>query len=260
MKRSILWIAVLLAWGLPAHAEVELRPVEYRDGDTVLAGYLAVDSAVPGKRPGILVVHEWKGLNDYSKGRAEQLAKMGYVAFAADMYGKGVYAKDHEEAGKLAGAFRNDRQMMRQRINAALEVLKSQPEVDPDKIGAIGYCFGGMTVLELARAGAPGVLGVASFHGSPETPVAARPDMMKASVIFFVGADDPHIKPEQVAAFEKEMKEAGVDYRVIVYPGAVHSFTVPEAGNDPSTGAAYNAEADRKSWQKMKEFFARIFS
>lgn len=250
--------ATLFASVFPAHAELETRTVEYRHGDIVLEGYLAYDAAKTDKRPGILVVHEWKGLNDYAKGRAEQLAAMGYVAFAADMYGKGVYAKDHEEAGRLSGAFRSDRQMTRDRITAALEVLKAQPGVDLDKIGAIGYCFGGMTVLELARSGAD-IRGVASFHGSLGTPSPAAPGAVKARVIVFHGADDPHIQPDQVEAFEKEMQAAGVVYQVIQYPGAVHSFTVPEAGDDPSKGAAYNAEADRKSWQKMKEFFAQLF-
>lgn len=197
---------------------------------------LVCDTAVEGPRPGILVVHEWKGLNDYAKRRAYQLAGLGYAAFAADMYGKGVRAKDHEEAGRLSGIYRNDRQLTRGRIGAALEVLRAQPQVDPARIGAIGYCFGGMAVLELARGGAD-VKGVVSFHGSLDTPVPAAPGSVKAKVLVLTGADDSYVSAG-VPGFEKEMKEAG---------------------NDPSTGAAYNAEADRKSWEEMERFFAGLF-
>lgn len=258
MLSRISGLLAALLWVGAAEAAVVGRPVEYRNGETVLEGYLAYDDAVEGKRPGVLVVHEWKGLNDYAKGRAEQLARLGYAAFAADMYGKGVYAKDHEEAGRLSGAHRNNRHLMRERVHAALETLLAQPQTDPARIGAIGYCFGGMAVLELARSGAD-VKGVVSFHGGLDAPVPAAPGAVKAKMLVLHGAGDPHIPQEQVAAFEKEMKEAGVDYRVVQYPGAVHSFTVPEAGDDPSKGAAYNAAADRKSWEEMKRFFAELF-
>ncbi len=258
LKRLLL-ITGLLAWASHAYAALETRKIEYRDGDTLLKGYLAYDGDWEGKRPGVLVVHEWKGLNDYAKHRAEQLAALGYVAFAADMYGNGIQAKNHEEAAKLSGMFRQDRQLMRKRIAAALFALTEYPMVDTKRIGAIGYCFGGTTVLELARGGA-NVRGVVSFHGPLDTPAPAAPGMVKAKVLVCTGAEDPHIRPEQIAAFEKEMKAAGVEYRVIVYPGAVHSFTVPAAGNDPSQGVAYNAKADRKSWQEMTEFFTSVFS
>ena len=250
-------MVILLAWAGSAQAAVEGRLVEYRHGDTVLEGYLAQDTAVEGKRPGILVVHEWKGLNDYAKRRADQLAEMGYVAFAADMYGKGVRAKDHEEAGQLSGIYRGNRLLMRGRIKAALTALLAQPGVDPQKIGAIGYCFGGMAALELARSGAD-VKGVVGFHAPLDTPVPARRGSVKAKVLVLNGADDSFVS-SGVPDFEKEMKEAGVDYRLIQYPGAVHGFTVPEAGNDSSTGVAYNAEADQKSWEEMKRFFAELF-
>ena len=257
MMLRVLLVAGLLTWAGVVEAAVEGRPVEYRHGDAVLEGYLAYDTAVEGKRPGILVVHEWKGLNDYAKRRAEQLAGLGYVAFAADMYGKGIRAKDHEEAGRLSGIYRSDRQLMRGRIGAALDVLLARAEVDPQRIGAIGYCFGGTTVLELARSGAD-VKGVVSFHGGLDTPAPAAAGGVKAKVLVLSGADDSFVSPG-VPGFEKEMKEAGVDYRLIQYPGAVHSFTVPEAGDDPSKGMAYNAAADRKSWEEMKRFFAGLF-
>ncbi len=257
MRIGVLAVAALVLWAGSARAEVEGRAVEYRHGEAVLEGYLAYDAAVEGKRPGVLVVHEWKGLNDYAKRRAEQLAGLGYVVFAADMYGKGVRAKDHEEAGRLSGIYRSDRRLTRGRIGAALDLLRAQPQVDPERIGAIGYCFGGMAVLELARSGAD-VDGVVSFHGPLDTPVPAAPGAVKAKVLVLSGAEDSFVL-SGVAGFEQEMKEAGVDYRLIQYPGAVHSFTVPEAGGDPSKGAAYNAEADRNSWEEMTRFFAGLF-
>lgn len=241
-----------------AHAALRAETVEYHDGETVLEGYLAYDDASQAKRPGVMVVHEWMGLGPYAKHRADQLAEMGYVAFAADMYGKGVRAKDHQEAASLAGYYRGDRQLMRARAQTGLDVLKRHPLVDAARLAAIGYCFGGTTVLELARSGSP-VKGVVSFHGGLDTPDPQGAANIKARVLVLHGADDPHIRPEQVAAFEQEMRHAIVDYRVVQYPGAVHSFTVPEAGNDPSKGAAYNPDADRQSWEEMKQFFAKIF-
>jgi dienelactone hydrolase len=232
--------------------------VEYHDGDAVLEGYLAYDDASPNPRPGVLVVHEWKGLNDYAKRRAGQLAELGYIAFAADMYGKGVRATDHEEAAKLSGIYRSDRQLMRRRILAAYDELRRRPLADPSRLAAIGYCFGGTAVLELARSGAE-VVGVASFHGGLSTPTPADAANIKGRVLVLHGADDTFVTPEEVAAFESEMRQAGVRYRLITYPGAVHSFTVPEAGSDPSTGMAYNAEADRRSWEEMRSFLHDVF-
>lgn len=254
------WLPLLIVLVCPARAQAALHTehVEYTYGETVLEGYLAYDDAIRDKRPGILVVHEWKGLNAYAMGRAAQLARLGYIAFAVDMYGKGILAKDHEEAAKLSGAYRNDRQLMRARIQAALEVLKQQPLVDPSRIAAIGYCFGGMTVLELARSGVD-VKGVASFHGGLDTPNPADAKQIKGKVLVLHGADDRFVTPDQVAAFEQEMKAAGVDYQLIKYPGAVHGFTVPDAGNDPSTGMAYNAQADEQSWEALQLFLADVF-
>lgn len=256
---GVVVVGALLAGVAQARAAVKAEAVEYAHGDTALEGYLAYDETAQGPRPGMLVVHEWKGLGDYAKRRARQLAELGYVALAVDMYGKGVYAKDHEEAAKLSGALRGDRELMRGRILAALTVLKNQPRVDAGRLGAIGYCFGGTTVLELARSGAD-VAGVASFHGGLSTPVPAQPGVVKAKVLVCRGSADPFVTPEEVAAFEKEMHDAGVDSRVIVYEGAVHSFTVPEAGDDPSKGVAYDPEADRRSWETLQEFFQALFA
>lgn len=257
MKRIILFLAVIFSCA-PAWAEIVTRTVEYQHGDTVLEGYLAYDEDVPGKRPGILVVHEWKGLGDYAKKRAEQLAALGYIAFAADMYGKGVYARDHAEAGKLAGMYTGDRQLMRERALAGLEILKAEAVTDTRRLAAVGYCFGGATVLEMARAGFP-LKGVVSFHGMLKTPLPAAPGAVKAAVMVMNGADDTYITPEDIKAFAEEMRAAGADWQFVSFGGAVHSFTVKEAGNDPSKGAAYNAAADRRSWQMMREFFQEIF-
>ena len=242
----------------PALAQLKSQMVEYRQGDMVLEGYLVYDDALKGRRPGILVVHEWKGLNDYAKQRADMLARLGYVAFAADMYGKGIRPESHEEAAKQAGIYKADRNLMRGRIQAALHVLKEHPLVDPEKVGAIGYCFGGTTVLELARSGA-NVLGVVSFHGGLTTPNPQDAKNIKGKVLVCQGAADKFTL-DGVGPLKKEMKDAGVDLRFESYGGAVHSFTVPEAGNDPSTGMAYNEAADMKSWESMKAFFKEIFT
>ncbi len=232
--------------------------MEYKDGDAVLEGYLAYDDASNEKKPGVLVVHEWKGLGDYAKRRADQLADMGYIAFAVDMYGKGVRAETHEEAGKLAGIYKSDRNLMRKRVLAGLDVLKGHALTDTTRIVAIGYCFGGTTVLELARSGAD-IAGVVSFHGALDTPNLDDAKNIKCKVLVLHGANDGFIKPEQIAAFQDEMRNADVDWQMIYYGGAVHSFTVVEAGNDPSQGMAYNEKADQRSWQTMKDFFAEIF-
>lgn len=257
--RSVLLAVVVIVGGpVGTAAHVTTQAVEYRDGETVLEGYLAYDEHMEGKQPGVLVVHEWKGLNDYAKGRAEQLAGLGYVAFAVDMYGKGVYAKDHTEAGQLSGAFRNDRQLMRRRIQAALDVLKQRPMVDPQRIAAIGFCFGGTTVLELARSGAP-VIGVISVHGALNTPNPQDAQNITGRVLVLHGTADTFVSQDEVAAFEQEMEQARVDYDVIQYDGAVHSFTVPEAGNDPSKGTAYHPEAAAQAWEEIERFLGELF-
>ncbi len=257
MKNAILACALLFAAIMPAHALIKTRAVEYKDGDVVLQGWAAWEDGFKDSRPGILVVHEWKGHGPYARRRAEQLAKLGYTAFAVDMYGKGVFAKDHEEAGKLAGVFFKDRSLMRQRALAGLEELRKLPFVDKSKLGAIGYCFGGTTVLELARAGTD-LKGVASFHGNLTTPMPAA-ERPKASILVLHGAEDASVNPG-VPGFLEEMRAVNADWVLTQYGGAVHSFTVPEAGSDPSKGAAYNKEADERSWDAMQSFFRRQFS
>lgn len=242
-----------------AQASIRTELVEYRHEDATLEGYLAYDDAIKGKRPAVLVVHEWTGIGDYVKRRAEQLAKEGYLAFAADIYGKGVRPKNREEAAKEAGIYRANRQLLRARVNAGLEQLKKHKLADVARIAAVGYCFGGGTVLELARSGAD-ISGVVSFHGNLDTPNLEDAKNIKAKVLVLHGADDPYVPLEQVAAFQNEMRAAKVDWEVISYGNAVHSFTNPDSGNDASGGAAYNKEADRRSWEAMKSFFKEIFS
>jgi dienelactone hydrolase len=206
----------------------------------------------------VLVVHDWTGLGPYVKRRCEELAKLGYVAFGADIYGKGVRPSTHEEAGRLAGMYVKDRALMRERVKAGLEELRKNALTDPKRIAAIGYCFGGAAVLELARSGAD-IAGVVTFHGALANPNPSNAKDIKAKVLVNHGADDPLVDMGQVNAFMDEMKKTNVDWRVYIYSGAVHGFTMPEAGNDPSTGIAYNERADRRSWQAMRDFFGEIF-
>ncbi|HEY3346781.1 MAG TPA: dienelactone hydrolase family protein [Nitrospirota bacterium] len=241
-----------------AGAEVRTQTVEYKQDKTALEGYLAYDDAMAGRRPGILVVHEWTGLGPYVKRRCEQLAKLGYVAFGADIYGKGVRPQSHEEAGKVSSAYMNDRKVMRARVKAGLDELKKSKFTDSSKIAAIGYCFGGAAVLELARSGAD-IAGVVTFHGLLANPTPEDAKDIKAKVLVNLGADDPMVDRKQVDAFIEEMRKTKVDWRMDIYGGAVHSFTVPEAGNDPSKGLAYNERADKRSWQAMMNFFDEIF-
>lgn len=256
--RKLLLLLTLLMPTL-VQAAIETRSVEYRQGNTRLVGYLAFPKDVTGPLPGILVVHEWMGLNDYAKHRADQLAELGYIAFAADIYGDGKIAANREEAGKLAGSYKNDRPLLRARVAAGLATLKAQPGVAGDKIAAIGYCFGGTTVLELARSGAD-IAGVVSFHGGLDTPTPQDAKNIRAKVLALHGADDPYVPADQVAAFENEMRQAGVDWQLIVYGGAVHGFTNPANGTDNSKGAAYNALADARSWVAMQQFFNELFA
>jgi len=258
--KTVLFLTLALALTAgAAEAKIVTRTVEYRQGDTLLEGYLAYDDAIVGKRPGVLVVHEWTGIGEYVRKRALQLARLGYVAFCADIYGKGVRPGTPEEAGRVAGKYRSDRQLLRARAIAGLDRLRMDPRVDPARIAAIGYCFGGTTVLELARSGAQ-LNGVVSFHGGLDTPNPADGKNIRARVLVLHGADDPHVPPQQVADFQEEMRKGGVDWQMVFYGGAVHSFSNPESGSDPSKGVAYNDKADRRSWEAMKTFFDEIFA
>jgi dienelactone hydrolase len=258
-SRVIFYTLVLVLITTQAYAKIQSKAIEYKDGDAILEGYLVYDDSSKDKRPGVLIVHEWMGLGAYEKGRAEQLAALGYVAFAADIYGKGIRPKDGKEAAEFAGKYRGgDRKVLRSRVNAALDVLKKQTMVDPKKTAAIGYCFGGTTVLELARSGAE-TLGVVSFHGGLATPAPMDAKNIKGKVLALHGGDDPFVKSEEVLAFQDEMRKGGVDWYFVSYGNAVHSFSNPAAGNDNSKGAAYNEKADKRSWEAMRKFFKEIF-
>lgn len=235
------------------------KAVDYDHDGTTLEGFHVFDDAVQGKRPGVLIIHQWTGLTDYEKGRARQLAEMGYNVFAADIYGKGIRPQP-PEAGQYAGKHKGDRKLFRARLMAGLEVLKNDDRTDPAKIAAIGYCFGGTGVLELARAGAD-IAGVVSFHGglAPAEGMEADKATLKAKVLVCHGADDPFEPAEEVANFQQEMRDAEADWIFISYGNAVHAFTQKMAGDDNSKGAAYNEAADRRSWQHMQDFFAELF-
>lgn len=249
-----------------AQAEVQTKSIEYRDGDVVLEGFLAWNSsakdAAAGKdsttAPGILIVHQWMGLTDYEKTRCRQLAELGYVAFAVDIYGKGIRPNNMPEAGKQATIYKTDRELFRRRLNLGLEQLRAQSGVSKNQIAAIGYCFGGTGVLELARSGAD-VAGCVSFHGGLDSPSPEHGKNIKAKLLICHGADDPFVAAKDIEAFLKELNDSKVDWQMINYSGAVHSFTHPEAGNDNSRGAAYNESADRRSWQAMRAFFDELF-
>ncbi|MEP0813453.1 MAG: dienelactone hydrolase family protein [bacterium] len=262
MKSLYLMAAIAIAMVLHsslAEAKVTGTTYEYEQGGVPLEGWVVRESVAGGARPGVLIVHQWRGLSDYEKKRAEMLAELGYVVFCADIYGKGVRPQNMEEAGAQAGKYRSDPELFRARLNAALDALLAQKDVDPKRIAAIGYCFGGGGVLELARTGAK-IAGVVSFHGSFETKMPAAPGQIKAKVLVLHGADDKNIAGDQLKAFEDEMRAAGADYQIVLYGGAVHAFSDWNAGSDPSRGAAYNESADKRSWRAMLDFFEEIFA
>ena len=258
---ALAWVGALgsvAAAGAPA--DVQQKIIEYKDGDAVLAGVLVFKAVPqsPAKVPGVLVVSDWMGVGPFAIERATKLAELGYIAFVADIYGKGIRPTNAQEAGAQAGKYKQDRALLRSRVNAALAVLRDQPGCDGGRVAAMGYCFGGMTVLELARSGAA-VVGVVSFHGSLDSPTPADAKQIRGKVLVLHGADDPHVPPADVAAFEEEMRAAGVNWQLTAYGGAVHSFTNPHAGDYSLKGVAYNAQADRRSWQALTDFLHELF-
>lgn len=244
-----------------ATEKVQGKVVEYSYNNVVMKGYFAYDKTVAGKRPGILVVHEWWGHNEYARKRARMLAELGYAALAVDMYGDGKQALHPDDAGKFSSEAMEKFETSKGRFVSAMNFLKQQPAVDPDRIAAIGYCFGGGVVLNMARLGLD-LKGVASFHGNLKAIKPAGPGVVKAKILVLNGDDDKMITPEQINAFRKEMTAAGADFSFISYPGAMHSFTNPDAdmyAKKFNLPLAYNAEADRKSWDELKNFFRTIF-
>jgi len=261
-----IWIAVCLVitvcFASTATAKVTGREVEYKTGDTVLKGYLAQNSAVKGKRPAVLVVHEWWGHNEYARKRARMLAEQGYVALAVDMYGDGKTAQHPDDAGKFAGEVMKNMSVGEARFNAALDFIKMQPTVDPERIAAIGYCFGGGVVLHMALGGAD-LKGVASFHGMLPIDAPVKEGAVKARMLVFNGEADKMISPEQVAAFKEKLNKTGASFRYVGYPGVMHSFTNPDADALAvkfKLPMAYDKKAEKDSWAQTKKFFKEIFS
>lgn len=262
MKALVCLLGVLCI-GSTMNAKIVTRAVPYEHGGVKLEGYLAYDDSrtSAGGAAGVLVIPEWWGLNEYPKSRAEQLAKLGYVAFVADMYGAGATTTDPKRAGELAGQFYG-KPLMAERARAGLEQLRATKLVDAQRIAAIGYCFGGATVQALAWSGAP-LAGIVSFHGSLVPPPTGGAGV-KARVLICHGAVDPFVKPEEIEAFKKGVDQAKLDYQFIMYSGAIHAFTNPQAdavarasGLD---GIGYNAEADRRSWRHMQDFFDEVLA
>ncbi|MDX1692883.1 MAG: dienelactone hydrolase family protein [Ketobacteraceae bacterium] len=261
-KLSGAMVLVLLMVTQLSYAKVVTKAVDYEIDGKPFKGLLAYDDSIKGKRPGVLVVHEWWGVNDYAHKRAKDLAKEGYVAFALDMYGSGKVADHPDQAKAFMNATLEKMPVAEKRFKKAKSILESQPNVDSDNIAAIGYCFGGGIVLHMARQGMD-LEGVVSFHGSLGTQDPAEKGEVKARVRVFNGADDPFVTQEQIEAFKKEMEAANVDYKFVNYKGAVHSFTNPgadEKGKKFDMPLAYNEKAAKDSWQSMLDFFNDIFS
>lgn len=248
MKTLLSTLAIALALAAPSFAKVKTELITYKDGSAELEGFLAYDDAVKAPRPGVLVVHDWTGLQEYTKTRTTQLAELGYVAFAADIYGKGVRPTDPKECGVQAGTYKNDLPLLRRRVLLGLDELKKQPGVDAKKLGAIGYCFGGTSVLELARSGAD-VRGVVTFHGGLSTTLPAEAGKIKARLLICHGGADEYVNKE-VPAFKAEMEKAKADMKFVTYEGAQHGFTKP--------GPAYQEKANKESWAAMKKFFVEV--
>jgi dienelactone hydrolase len=254
------FIASLLLLAAAAHAGVVGKEVEYTTDSLTMKGYVAYDDTLTGKRPGVLVVHEWWGLNDYARKRAEMLAELGYVALAVDMYGNGKQASHPEDAGKFAGEVMSNMSNMKARFLSAMEFLKQQEHVDARQIAAIGYCFGGGVVLAMAREGVD-LKAVVSFHGSLATRHPAEKGKVKARILVCNGADDKFVTAEEIKKFKDEMKAAGADFKFVNYPGAIHSFTNPgatEMGKKFTMPIAYNEKADKESWAEMQALFRKV--
>ncbi|MDH3251257.1 MAG: dienelactone hydrolase family protein [Ignavibacteria bacterium] len=245
-----------------ASAKLKEREVEYKADTVSMKGYIVYDDATKGKRPGVLVVHEWWGQNQYARKRAQMLAELGYTALAVDMYGNGKQAEHPDDAGKFAAEVMQNMPQAKARFLAALKLLGNEPTVDQKRIAAIGYCFGGGVVLQMARLGVD-LAGVVSFHGSLGTQQPAATGKVKAKLLVCNGADDPFVSKEAVEGFKQEMDSARVDYTFVSYAGAKHSFTNPDAdanGKKFNLPLAYNKKADEESWKAMKMFFKTVFA
>jgi dienelactone hydrolase len=257
--RLTLALGAALLLGHQGAPTVATRPVEYTEGGTVFQGLVAWDSTANERRPGVLVVPEWWGLTDHMRQEAERLAAAGYVAFAVDLYGKGKVASHPQDAQAFMAEATKDSRAIAARFNAALAQLKMDRHVDTTRIAAIGFCFGGGVALEMARAGAD-LAAVASFHGMLATKTPAQPGKVKARLLVLTGGSDPFVTPDQVEGFKKEMQAAGARFDLVVYPGAKHGFTNPDAGSYGMTALAYDPVADSESWAAMFDFFKTVFA
>jgi dienelactone hydrolase len=263
MKRKIaailmLVVVSLFVFSIQSEAALKAEKVEYKQGSTVLTGYLAYEDSYSTPRPGVLVVHEWWGLNDHAKKRAEELAREGYIALAVDMYGGGKTTAHPKEAGEWATALQQNKQLGKERFLAGYALLRTHPLTQKDRMAAIGYCFGGHVVLLMAQEGAD-LKGVVSFHGSLPTD-KAEPKSFKAKVLVCHGADDPMVTREQIAAYQDNLRIGGADWLFMVYGGAKHSFTNPDADKVGIPGLAYNKTVDQRSWKLMLSFLDELFA
>lgn len=237
---------------------IKKQAIEYKDGNVTCKGFYAFDDAVKEKRPVIMIAHDWSGCNEFARHKAEKLAELGYVGFAIDMYGDGKIGETKDEKIALISPLMDDRVKLKTRILAAFEAAKKLEMADSTRIGAIGFCFGGLCALDLARSGAD-VKGVVSFHGLLNAPEFANAPHIKAKVLALHGFDDPMVTPDKLLAFTQEMTFAKVDWQLDVYGHTMHAFTNPQA-NDPGFGTVYNKQADQRSWIAMKEFLKEVFT
>lgn len=257
LRYRLIYALTLLALMAPSvHAGIVSTALPYSADDQDMVGYLTYDDRLTGPRPGVLVFHEWWGLNRFAKHQADALAAKGYIVLAADMYGKGISTHDPAAAGSLAGAVKN-KALFRSRAEGALEALMRQSEVDPSRIAAVGYCFGGTTALELAYSGAP-VRGVVSVHGGLTAPQPDDLPNIQSAVLVLHGASDPYVKPEEIQAFQQGMEAAGADWQMVIFGGAKHGFSNPEADRHGMAGMAYDAKTAERAWQAIENFLARV--
>jgi dienelactone hydrolase len=254
--KTLLSLALASLCANVLNAAIKTETIEYKQGETTLEGALVYDDAMKGPRPGVLVAHQWKGLSDYERKRAVMLAELGYAAFCVDIYGKGIRPPTPQAAGAEAGKYKGNRALLRERVNAGLLAFRKQSVVEPKRLAAIGYCFGGTTVIELARSGAE-VTGVVSFHGALDSPKPEDGKNIRCKVLALHGADDPFVPAKDIEAFESEMRSANADWQLVKYGGAVHSFTDWNADGSMA-GAKYDEKADKRSWEEMKRFFAEV--
>lgn len=254
MKNIILALIIHFV-SITSMAAVSSKLIDYNKGE--FQGYIVTPEKVKANTPAILMIHNWMGVTDETKFQAERFAELGYIVFTADIYGKNIRPKDQKEASTQATKYKTDRKLFRERMNLALDFLKQQKNVDTNKIAALGYCFGGTGVIELARSGAE-IKTAVSFHGGLDSPTPADGKNIKAEIVAHHGTIDPYVKAEDIAAFESEMKNNKIKYQLIKYENAVHSFTEKGAGNDNNKGAAYNEAADKKSFEATKQHLKKV--